>query len=177
MRCSAWSSLACSVCSALVLSVPAGAHIDATPAFLPTGGVEIVSLTAHNDRAIAMTGFAASVPAGLRIHGVDELDGWEGSAEETTATWAGGSVAPGAAATFGLHLEASAEPGPISLQVEQRYRDGAVVRWPVALTVVPAEESSSPGYVWVVGISACLLALAGVGLAVKRWRTDSLQEK
>ena len=168
MRCSAWSSLACSVCSVLVLAGSAGAHVDASPTFVPSGGIEVISLTVHNDRAIVMTGFAISAPAGLRFHGVDELDGWQGSAESATAEWTDGSLAPDTPATFGLHVEATAEPGPTTLEVEQGYPDGEVVRWPVTLTIVPADGSDSPSYVWLVVVTAGLLTLAGAAIAWRR---------
>jgi uncharacterized protein YcnI len=170
MRFSAWSSLACSVCSALALAFAPGAaaHVGATPTFVPSGGIEVVSLAVHNDRAVAMTGLAVSAPAGLRFHGIDELDGWEGSAQSKAAEWTGGELAPDTPATFALHVEAMAEPGPATLEVEQRYRDGEVVRWPVTLTVVPAEDSDSPSYVWLVVATAGLLTLAGGAIAWRR---------
>ncbi len=88
MRCSAWSSLAISACRgeaclalaaavALALAGPAGAHIDATPAFLQADGTETISLVAHNDRALEMDAFAVSVSPGLRIESVGDVEGLE----------------------------------------------------------------------------------------------------
>ena len=189
MRSSEWSSLAISACRrearlARVLGValvsvvtvmvasPAGAHIDATPAFLQAGGTETISLTAHNDRPLTMEAFAVTAPAGLRIEDISALEGWEGSIEGKTARWTGGRVAVDDAQTFSVVLEAPSEPGAVSLHAEQLYPDDRAVSWPVSLTVVPADESS-PTYVWVVIVGgAGLLALAGIALA---WRRGALR--
>jgi hypothetical protein len=173
MRCSAWSSLAISVCSAVALlcAGPAGAHVDATPAFLEAGGAGLISLTAHNDRDVAMDGFAVTAPPELQIEDISALEGWEGSAEPTAATWTAGtagSLPSGQAATFSVLVEAPPEPGTVSLRAEQRYPDGEVVTWPVALTVVPGDESSSRAYVWILLGGAGLLVLAGLALAWTR---------
>jgi hypothetical protein len=171
MRCSVWSSLAISVCSvALVLAAagPARAHIDATPAFLLADGTETISLTAHNDRSIAMDALSVTASAGLRIEDVGELEGWSGSTDGKTARWTGGRLAAEDAETFTVVLEAPTTPGPVSLQVEQQYPDDRAVTWSVPLTVVPADESSSDTYVWVALLGAGLVLAAVTGLALRR---------
>jgi hypothetical protein len=171
MRCSVWSSLAISVCSvALVLAAagPARAHIDATPAFLLADGTETISLTAHNDRSIAMDALSVTASAGLRIEDVGELEGWSGSTDGKTARWRGGRLAAEDAETFTVVLEALTAPGPVSLQVEQQYPDDRAVTWSVPLTVVPADESSSDTYVWVALLGAGLVLAAVTGLALRR---------
>jgi len=187
MRCSVWSSLAISVCRGearlararavglavgvavlAVAATPATAHVDAVPAFLPADGTETISLTAHNDRSIAMDAFAVTASAGLRVGDVGELEGWSGSTDGKTASWTGGSLAAEDAETFSVVLEAPTTPGPVSLQVEQRYPDGRAVNWSVPLTVVPADESSSKTYLWVALFAAGLVLAALAGLAWKR---------
>jgi len=172
MRCSAWSSLAISVCNAvavaLVVAGPAGAHIDAVPAFLLADRTETISLTAHNDRSVPMDAFAVTASAGLRIEEVGELEGWSGSTDGTTASWTGGRVAAADAETFTVLLEAPAAPGPVSLRAEQRYPDGRTIPWPVQLTVVPADESSTDAWVYAVVAAGLALAAGGVALAWRR---------
>jgi MYXO-CTERM domain-containing protein len=174
MRCSAWSSLATSACSALalLLAAPASAHIDAVPAFLEAGGTGTVSLTAHNDRRVAMTEFAVTVPAGLRIAEIGDVTGWAGSTDGTVATWAGGSIAPEESETFELVLDAPTEPGGVSLQAVQRYPDGESLEWDVALTVVPADEASGDPWIYAVVGAGLLLAAAGMALAWRRRERD-----
>ena len=174
MRCSGWSSLAISVCSAVALALPgsAAAHIVATPPFLASGSSESVSFTGPNERDDPMTSFAMTVPTGIEIAHAHEVEGWDESIEGSTAVWSGGPLAPDGEIAFGLTLEADTEPGVVELQAEQRYPDGEVVSWPVALTITPADDSASQnlalaGVVALIG----LLAVAAIGLLA--WRRRS----
>jgi hypothetical protein len=148
------------VAGAAVLAAPAGAHTFATPGFLRENDPTAVEIAVHNDRRIAMSQVTVEVPEGLEVRGVDEVSGWE--AEESPATWSGGSLPGGQAQSFGLTLEAEREPGSVALTVEQRYPDGAVVQSPVALTVVPGFSSSTP---WGIVGGVLLVVVAGVALA------------
>lgn len=161
MRCSGWSSLAISVCSALLLASPATAHVTASPGFLPSGSSESVSFAGPNEREEPMNGFVLIAPDGLAIEHAHAAHGWSESLDGSTATWTGGSLAPDVEATFGMTVKAQAEPGVLELRAEQRYAGGAVVAWPIPITIVPAAESNSQGVVL-----ATVIALIGVLLAV-----------
>ena len=77
MRCSGWSSLAISVCSAIALVAgPAAAHVVATPAFLPSEKPESIAFSAPNEREQPMTAFALTVPDGLVIEHAHRVAGW-----------------------------------------------------------------------------------------------------
>ena len=175
MRCSGWSSLAISVCSALallLLASPAAAHVIAAPAFVPSGGSESVTFSGPNEREVPMTAFALTVPEGLEIAHAHEIEGWDESIDGSTATWLGGPLAPDAEIGFGITLEADVEPGVVELQAVQRYRDGGEVSWPVALTITPADESPSQNLALagVVGLIGVLLVAA---VAMLAWRRRS----
>ena len=177
MRCSAWSSLAISVCSALLVTAPAGAHVTALPAFLAAGGTATVSLTGPNERDEPMTGFSITVPRDFRIVAARSAEGWSADVHEAGVTWSGGSLAPEADATFTVELEAPVGPGPAGLQAKQLYAGGEVVVWPVALTVIPSSEPSSQNIGWAVLTAVVGLGvLTVIGVALLR-RTRSLQEK
>jgi uncharacterized protein YcnI len=169
MRCSGWSSLAISVCSALVLAGTASAHVVATPGFLASGNSESITFSAPNERDDPMTGFTLSVPAGLEIEHAHETMGWDESMDESTATWNGGSLAPHSEVGFGMTLKADVEPGVVELQAQQLYADGSVVSWPVALTITPAAESSSQNLA-LIGVVALIGVLAVVAIAMLAWR-------
>jgi uncharacterized protein YcnI len=185
MRSNAWSSLATSACKgkarptapalaafaagvALVCAAPARAHVGATPAFVPAGGADSVSLSVHNDRPVVMDGFAVAVPRGLRIEDVGTVAGWRGSFDAKTATWTAGSLPSGEAATFSVSVEATPDPGTVTLRAEQRYPDGEAVEWPVTLTIVPADGSSGDVWVYAVLGLGVLLATAGIVLVWQR---------
>ncbi len=179
MRCSGWSSLAISVCSALALAGTAAAHVVATPTFLPSGSSESITFAAPNERDDPMTGFALTVPAGLEIEHAHPVDGWVESQEGSTATWTNGVLEPNAEIGFGMSLKADADPGLVTVQAEQRYEDGSVVSWPVVLTITPAEESPSQNLA-LAGIVALIGVLAVVAIGMIAWRrrsSDALQEK
>ena len=177
MRCSGWSSLAISVCSALALAAPAAAHITAVPPFIAANDSATVSLSGPNERDVAMTGLGVTVPSEFRIVHAHPADGWESSVRGSTAIWTEGSLAPRAEATFKLELEAPAEPGPATIEIAQRYPGGDVVTWGVGLTVTPASEAPSQNLGWaLVTALVGLIVLAAVGVAFVR-RTRSLQER
>jgi len=85
MRCSAWSSLAISVCSALVLAVPAAGHITVVPPFVSSAGTATLTLTAPNERDEPMTGLVVTVPDGFRISRAEQGEGWVSGHGSTTA--------------------------------------------------------------------------------------------
>ncbi len=179
MRCSGWSSLAISVCSALVLAGTASAHIVPTPGFLPSGSSESVTFSGPNERDDPMTAFSLTVPAGFTIEHAHEVAGWDESVDGSTATWTGGPLAPDVELGFGMTLRADAGPGILEGEAQQSYADGSVVSWPVALTITPAEESSSQS-IALVGVVALIGVLAVVAIAMLAWRRrtgSTLQEK
>jgi len=175
MRCSAWSSLAISVCSALALAGPAATHVGVQPPFVAAGDTQTLSLTVPNERAVPMTGLTVTASSGARIVEAHPV-GWH-EAVGGGATWSGGSFAPGAQATFTLDVEAPDAPGAVELRIEQEYGDGETVSWTVPLTITPADEASQ-NLIWaaVAGVAG-LLVIAATAVVAWRRRTGSLQEK
>jgi uncharacterized protein YcnI len=169
MRCSGWSSLAISICSALALTGAASAHVFPTPQFIASGSTGDISLDVPNERKEPMTGFTITAGEGLTIEHAHPNDGWAEELSGSTASWTGGSIPHLAQTTFGISLRADAPPGPVAMQAEQLYDSGAVVRWPVSLTVVPAEETSSQNLALaaVVGLMGLLVVAA---VAMVAWR-------
>jgi hypothetical protein len=162
----------------LGLAEPASAHIAPSPSFLTAGQRETITLVVPNDhRAQPMTGVSATVPAGLSIVQVLQPgDDWRGVVDGSTATWTGGSLSAGSATSFSLVIEATGEPGSVTMEIVEQYADAARVPWPVALTILPgAESSGSLGIALVVVIG--LLLVATLGAVVWLRRSRPLQEK
>lgn len=154
-----------------LLVVPlARAHVVAMPGFLPSQGTKSISLDVPNEREQPMTSFVVTAPSGLAILHAHSVAGWEEEATDSTATWTGGSLAANAAETFGVALEADVDPGIVELEAEQRYGDGGVVKWPVSLTVTPAEDTPSQNLALagVVGLIGLLVVGAVAMLALRR---------
>jgi uncharacterized protein YcnI len=169
MRCSGWSSLAISVCSALILADPAAAHVVATPTYLPSESSESITFEVPNERATPMTEFTVTAPSGLVIHHGNPAAEWTGVADGTSATWTGGSLPPKQTERFGILLKADVDPGLVQLDAKQLYDDGSVVSWPVQITVVPAAESPRQNLA-LAGIVAFIGVLVVVAIAMLAWR-------
>jgi uncharacterized protein YcnI len=173
MRCSGWSSLAISVCSALAAASfwagTAAAHVVAMPAFLASGSAESITFDAPNERDDPMTAFSVTVPAGLEIRHAHVVEGWNEQVDGSTATWTGGSLASRATADFGVTLKADGDPGLVQLQAEQRYADGGVVTWPVDFTITPAAETPSQNLA-LAGVVGLIGVLVVVAVAMLAWR-------
>ena len=173
MRCSGWSSLAISVCSAFVCGLvwagAASAHVIAMPAYLASGSTESITFDAPNERDGPMTAFSVTMPAGLAIEHAHVVDGWDERVEGSTATWTGGSLAPRATADFGVTLKADRDPGLVELQAAQRYPDGGVVNWPVDFTITPAAETPSQNLA-LAGVVGLIGVLVLVAVALLAWR-------
>ena len=169
MRCSGWSSLAISVCSALILAAPAGAHVVATPGYLPSESSESITFEAPNERAAPMTEFTVTAPPGLVIHHANPVTGWTGVADGTSASWTGGSLPPKQTERFAILLKADVDPGLVQLDAKQLYDDGNVVSWPVQITVLPAAESPRQNLA-LAGVVALIGLLMVVAIATLAWR-------
>jgi len=178
-RVATWMLVPLAALSALALTVagPAVAHVTVVPPFVYAGDSATLSLTVPNERERDMTGFAITVPDEFRIVEARSSDSWRSAVQGTTATWNGGRLAPKASATFTFEAEGPSEPGPAVLEAAQLYPGGEIVRWRVALTVVPAAETTSQNLGWVVVTGLVgLVVLIGIGVAIVR-RARSLQEK
>jgi uncharacterized protein YcnI len=172
MRCSGWSSLAISACSALgalVLAAPAAAHVVAAPTFLASKSAESITFEAPNERSDPMTSFTLVPPDGIEIEHAHPADGWDETIEDGAATWTGGSLAARAIAHFGATLKADTGPGTVTLTARQGYDSGAVVEWSVPLLVTPAEASPSENLA-LAGIVGLLGVLVVVAVALLAWR-------
>jgi uncharacterized protein YcnI len=175
MRCSAWSSLAISVCSsvALVFAGTASAHVIAMPTYVASGSSQAIIFSGPNERKRPMTSFALTAPAGVEIVHAHPIDGWTEVSTKSTATWTGGSLAPRADIPFRVTLKATADPGVLQVKADQRYPDGGIVSWPVAITILPPKASPSQNLA-LAGVVGLLGILVLVAVGMLAWRRRPL---
>ena len=169
MNFSWWSTLVVSVCIALAVAGAASAHVFPTPQLIASQSIESVTLDVPNERDEPMTGFIVTAPAGVEIERADPAEGWTEEIDDSSARWTGGSLAALTTTKFGISLKAATEPGEVVLETELLYDSGAVVRWPVPITVTPADDTSSQslGLVAILG-AAGLLVVLGVVILGRR---------
>lgn len=167
-------SLAALLVGALAVVGRASAHVVPTPSYVSANEVDSITLNSPNERDKPMTAFTVTAPRGVEIVHAHGPAAWKVTFSGSTATWKGSTLAPNATTAFGLYLEAKTEPGTVQLQAQQRYPDGAVVRWPVSLTVLPAKTSPSQNLqlAAVVGLIG-VLVIAAVGALAWRRRAGS----
>jgi uncharacterized protein YcnI len=158
---------------ASILADAASAHVVAQPTYVAKGSSQVIIFSGPNERQRPMTAFSVTVPEGLEIAHAHPVDGWTEESTGSTATWTGGSLAPRADIPFRVTLKASADPGLLQVEAKQRYPDGGIVSWPVAITVLPAKASPSQNLALagVVGLIGVLLVVA-VGMLA--WRRRSV---
>jgi hypothetical protein len=167
------------ICTAAFLAAAggAGAHVFPTPTYVARGETTRVELSVPNERRVPMTEFELSAPTGLAIAEAAQLDGWTSSATRRRALWTDGSLPSFATVNFATRLDVSREPGTVVLDAVERYEDGASVRWPMTLVVVPADEPSQQlGVALLVGLVGLLVLTIGAGLLWRR-AGRSLQER
>jgi hypothetical protein len=143
------------------------------PTYVASGSSQAIIFSGPNERKRPMTSFAVIVPVGLEIAHAHPADGWTEESTGSTATWTGGSLASGADIPFRVTLKATADPGTLQVKAEQRYSDGGMVSWPIAITVLPPKASPSQNFALagVVGLLGILIVVAVTMLA---WRRRSL---
>jgi uncharacterized protein YcnI len=156
---------------------PAAAHVTVAPAFVATNEIGKLVFSAPNEREAPMTGFSVIVPKGFRIVTGGHQPTWHPTVQGSKVTWSGGSLPARKRATFDLELEGRAEPGLVDLHAEQLYPTGEVVRWPVAITVIPGTQPSQHLGWAVVAAAAGLLATGLFVVLAWRRRERPLQER
>jgi hypothetical protein len=160
----------------LALAAPAAAHVTARSPYVTASKVTELALDSPNEREAPMTGFHVAVPGDFRVVSAQSNGNWLPQVSSTTVFWSGGSLAAGESTTFRVKVDAPSEAGPARITATQHYDSGANVRWPVSLTVLPADEPSQQlGRALVVGVIG-LLVFAAIGFLAWRRRGAPVRE-
>jgi uncharacterized protein YcnI len=162
--------------ASLVLAAPAAAHVTVSPAFVAAYHTQRLVFASPNERQEPMTGFSVSVPNGFRIVTATHQPTWHPTVLGSKVTWSGGSLAPEKEVTFEVRVRGPSKPGAVQLKAEQLYPSGAVVRWPVAFTVVPGTQPSQHlGRAAIVALVGLLATILFVVVAWRRQRARLLR--
>jgi uncharacterized protein YcnI len=175
MKCSAWSSLVISVCSALALSAPAAAGVDVSPQRIDPGGTARLVFWVTNETKKTVNAVAIGVPDDFQIGEAEAKGSWKTSVHARTATWDGYRIAPGQFAFFTITVRTPnrEERGIFSILASKA--DGTTATWPATVSVVPAQPTRDSSarltamIALVVASVAVALALATGILALWLW--------
>ncbi|MBA3842600.1 MAG: DUF1775 domain-containing protein [Actinobacteria bacterium] len=175
MKCNAWSSLAISVCSALVLTGTASAHLSIDPARVTTGAeVDLVFSVPNEDDAVGVDHVTLGIPSDFDLDDAEAKPGWTQSRTGQAITWSGGHIPKGQYATFAVRGTAPKRSETVLFNVLVGDRTGKSITYRVGLDVAAGAERDSGARslgkaALAVAIVAGALALAALFAALYVW--------
>ena len=165
MKCSAWSSLAISVCSALVFAGAASAHLSIYPPQVTKGkAVDLVFSVPNEDDAVGVDHVTLGIPGDFELDDAEAKPGWSQSRTGQAITWSGGNIPKGEYATFSIRGTAPKKAETVLFNVLVGDRKGKSITYRVGLDVQAHGERDSGARS--VGRAALVIAIIGGALAL-----------
>jgi uncharacterized protein YcnI len=165
MKCSGWSSLAISVCSALVFTGAATAHLSIDPAQVTKGElVDLVFSVPNEADAVGVDHVTLGIPADFSLDDGEAKPGWSQSRTGQAITWSGGNVPKGQYATFAIRGTAPKKAETVLFNVLVGDRNGKSITYRVGLDVQAHGQQDSGARS--LGRAALLIAILGAALAL-----------
>jgi hypothetical protein len=165
MRFSGWSSLAISVCSALIFAAPAGAHLSINPDTVRAGEiVDLVFSVPNAADTIGIDRVTIDVPEEFVLDDGEAITGWTQSRTGQTLTWTGGNIPLREFARFTIRGFAPPQAGTVLFNVLVADRTGTSLTYRVGIQVVshgPRDNGARS-----LGKAALVIAVIGAGLAL-----------
>jgi uncharacterized protein YcnI len=175
MRCSGWSSLAISACSALVFAGAASAHLSLDPARVTTGQpVDLTFSVPNEDDAVGVDHVTLGMPADFDLDDAEAKPGWSQSRTGQAVTWSGGTIPKGQYATFSIRGTAPTKVETVLFNVLVGDRTGKSITYRIGLDVA-AHGLRDTGArtlgkaALILAAIAGALAVAGVFLGLYLW--------
>jgi uncharacterized protein YcnI len=165
MKCSGWSSLVISVCSALVFTGVASAHLSIDPAQVTKGElVDLVFSVPNEDDPVGVDHVTLGIPADFSLDDAEAKPGWSQSRTGQAITWSGGNVPKGQYATFSIRGTAPKKAETVLFNVLVGDRNGKSITYRVGLDVQAHGQRDSGARS--LGKAALLIAILGGALAL-----------
>jgi hypothetical protein len=128
-----------------LVTAPAWAHEEISPPTVTTGRPTFLTVTAANEKKVALNKLTLTAPAGLPFGAAThEPSGWTVQKTATVITWSGGSVAPEQFEQWGFEIEGADQPGALGYKVTLGFADGSKQDVNVVVTAVAAGASPTP---------------------------------
>ena len=165
MRFSGWSSLAISVCSALVFAAPAGAHLSVNPDTVQTGAlVDLVFSVPNADDPNGIDHVTIKAPQAFVLDDGEAVAGWTQSRNGQVLTWTGGRIPLREYARFGIRGTAPLQAQTVLFNVLVADRTGKSITYVIGLGVVAHGPRDSGART--LGKAALAVAVIGTALAL-----------
>jgi uncharacterized protein YcnI len=165
MRCSGWSSLAISACSALVFAGAASAHLSLDPPKVQKGAPVDLTFSVPNEAdAVGIDHVTLGIPSDFDLDDAEAKPGWSQSRTGQAITWSGGNIQKGQYATFSIRGTAPDKVETVLFNVLVGDRTGKSITYRVGLDV--AEHGSEDTGARSLGKAALLVAIAAAALAL-----------
>jgi uncharacterized protein YcnI len=165
MRFSGWSSLAISVCSALIFAAPAGAHLSINPDTVRAGAlVDLVFSVPNADDPNGIDHVTIGAPQVFLLDDGESITGWTQARTGQSVTWTGGNIPPRQFARFTIRGTVPEQAGTVLFNVLVGDRTGKSITYRVGVGVVahgPRDNGARS-----LGKAALIVALIGAGLAL-----------
>jgi hypothetical protein len=163
-----------------VLPDSALAHVTISPTYVEADKTATIRFETPNERPPhATVGLVIEAPPGVAFESAPAPPGWKLELQTTRATWTGGRIVGVRTVAFPIRVLARTRAGNQTFRAVQSYDDGEQVRWPAALSVLPAAGNDAPsqhvGRALAAG-AVGLLLLVGSFLVIRLLRRSPLQE-
>ena len=136
MRFSAWLSLSISVCSALALAAPAGAHLSIDPPKVAKARLaDLVFSVPNADDAMGIDHVTLGIPQDFQLDDAEAKPGWTQSRTGQAVTWSGGLIPKGTFARFAIRGTAPGKVETVLFNVLVGDRTGKSITYRVGLDV------------------------------------------
>jgi uncharacterized protein YcnI len=165
MKCSAWSSLGISVCSALALAGTASAHLSIDPPKVSVGAeVDIVFSVPNEDDAIGVDHVTLGIPNDFELDDAEAKPGWTQSRTGQAITWSAGLIPKGQYATFAIRGTAPKTAETVLFNVLVGDRTGKSITYRVGLDVAAGSQRDTGARS--LGKAALAIAIVAAALAL-----------
>lgn len=172
---------ALSAIAALLLPGRADAHVTIAPTYVEADTTSTIRFETPNERPPHATiSLAIDAPPGVAFSREPPPPGWKVDVQTTHVEWSGGRIEGRRVVAFPIRVLARTRAGNQTFRAVQSYDDGQDVRWPAALSVLPAEGNEAPSQHLgraLAAAAAGLVVLVGSFLLLRLLRRRPLQEK
>ncbi len=146
--------LAIGICSVL-LGGTVQAHVVVKPAEVPTASFQTFTVSAPNEKDVAVTELKVVIPKGLKHVLPTVKDGWQIDVEKDgqgetarvkSIDWRGNTIPAGFRDDFTFSAQVPADAGNLEWKAYQSYDGGVVVAWDLAQDKQPKKVDGTPDF-------------------------------